>query len=326
MKRSYLFLIVFFCFSLGIMAQSSSQYAALIREANSLYESRQYKKAAQTYSRAFRVNGWKAYRSDRYNAACAWTLAGNKDSAFYQLFKVADAFKYDNYDRIANDSVLASLTKDERWPRLLNIVKLNIGKEESQLNKSLLKLMDSVYHDDQAYRFQKISVDKEFGPLSEEGKHIRNVIKQKDSLNEIIVSKLLDSYGWLGKEVIGSNGNATISLVLEHSSLNTQLKYLPMMREAVQNKKADASDLAILEDEVLIRQGKKQLYGTCLVGIGQPRKYYVAAMEDPAAVDKRRIEIGLGPLEEYLKNWDVKWTSDTYEKGLKILENEHITR
>ena len=44
-----------------------------------------------------------------------------------------------------------------------------------------------------------------------------------------------------------------------------------------------------------------------VTGIGQPRQYYVAALEDPAGVDQRRSEIGLGPLEEYLRNWGITW-------------------
>jgi hypothetical protein len=321
MKKSHLSIFFFLVVSTFSVAQSSEKYTEITRQAMDLYESGSYKRAAETYTKAFRANGWKAYRADRYNAACAWTLAGNKDSAFYQLFKVADAFKYDNYDRIAFDSVLISLNNDQRWIQLLNIVKRNIGKEEAKLNKALLKLMDSVYHDDQAYRFQEISVDKEFGPASAEGKNIRRIIHEKDSINEIIVSDILDKYGWLGKEVVGSNGNATIALVLQHSSLNTQQKYLPMMRAAVKNKKADAEDLAILEDMVLIRQGKMQSYGTYLVGIMQPRKYYMAPMEDPANVDKRRATLGLGTLDEYVRNWGFRWNLKNYEEGLKVLES-----
>lgn len=303
----------------GAFAQSSAKYTELTKEAKSLFDSRQYKRSAEAYTRAFRSNGWKAYRADRYNAACAWTLAGNKDSAFYQLFKVADAFKYDNYDRISSDTVLTSLNKDARWGQLLNIVKQNIGKDEAKLNKALLKLMDSVYHDDQAYRFQQISVDKESGASSPEGKNIRKIIHEKDSLNGIIVSALLDKYGWLGKEVVGTNGNATLGLVLQHSSLPTQLKYLPMMREAVNTKKADAYDLAMLEDLVLLRQGKKQLYGSSVVSV-EGKHYYVSPLEDPANVDKRRASLGLGTLDEYLRNWGIRWDLKKYEEDQRLYE------
>lgn len=275
------------------------------------------------YTKAFRANGWKAYRADRYNAACAWTLTGNKDSAFAQLFKVADAFKYDNYDRISRDSVLISLNKDQRWEQLLNIVKQNIGKDEAKLNKSLVKLMDSVYHDDQAYRFRQITVNKEFGADSKEGQEIRKQIHEKDSLNEIIISDLLDKYGWLGKEAVGSNGNATLGIALQHFSLTTQEKYLPLMEKAYKNKKADGYDLAILEDMVALRKGQKQIYGSYIIR-NKDKRYYLAPLEDPFNIDKKRAELGLGTLDEYLRNWGMRWDVKKYETELKVPETEKI--
>lgn len=305
------------------ISQTSEKYTALTKQAESYFEAKQYKLAAQTYTQAFHSNNWKAYRSDRYNAACAWTLAGNKDSAFYQLFKVADAFKYDNYDRISQDTVLTSLNNDQRWGQLLNIVKQNIGKEEEKLNKSLLKLIDSVYKNDQSYRFQEISVDKEFGASSEQGLEIRRTIHEKDSINEKIVSELLDKYGWLGREVIGNNGNATLGLVLLHASFPTQQKYLPMMREAVKNQKADPYDLALLEDKVALKQGKSQIYGTYLINT-ENKRYIIAPIEDPANVDKRRAALGLPALDEYLRNWGMRWDIKKYEEDLKTIEKENI--
>lgn len=46
-----------------------------------------------------------------------------------------------------------------------------------------------------------------------------------------------------------------------HSELAVQEKYLPMMRESVENRKAFAGNLALLEDRVDVSHGKKQIYG-----------------------------------------------------------------
>ncbi|MCE3280456.1 MAG: hypothetical protein K0S44_2647 [Bacteroidetes bacterium] len=321
MKKFSLSAFIFLLLCPGLYSQNSSAYNELTKQALNSYENKRFRNSAELYTKAFKANNWKAYRVDRYNAACAWTLAGNKDSAFYQLFKVADAFKYDNYDRISRDTVLTSLMKDPRWSQLLNIVRQNIGTEESLLNKGLLKLMDSVYKDDQTYRFRQISINREFGPDSPEGKNIKKIIHEKDSLNEFIVSDVLDRYGWLGKEVIGINGNTTLALVLQHSSLKTQIKHLPIMREAFKNKKTDGYDLAIVEDKVLLRQGKKQKYGSYLIGSG--KKYTIAPIEDPANIDQTRAELGLVPFDEYLRNYGLRWEQKRYEDNLKELE--HLT-
>lgn len=72
----------------------------------------------------------------------------------------------------------------------------------------------------------------------------------------------LDERGWLGPDVIGQTGNSTLFLVIQHADLVTQEKYLPMMREAVTKGNAKGSSLALLEDRVLIRNGKQQRYGS----------------------------------------------------------------
>jgi len=88
MKNSYLISIPFLLSAPFIVAQSADKYSELTQKAMIYYDVKEYKRSAATFSQAFRSNSWKAYNEDRYNAACAWTLAGNKDSAFYQLFKV----------------------------------------------------------------------------------------------------------------------------------------------------------------------------------------------------------------------------------------------
>jgi hypothetical protein len=113
--------------------------------------------------------------------------------------------------------------------------------------------------------------------------------------------------------------------IIQHSDIKTQEHYLPLMREAVKNKKATSSDLASLEDRVALRQGGKQIYGTQIGYDSKTLKYYVSPLEDPDNVDKRRAEAGLKPLSEvlefYFDTWKLKWDVEQYKKDLpEILE------
>ncbi|HYG50869.1 MAG TPA: AraC family transcriptional regulator [Flavobacteriales bacterium] len=36
-------------------------------------------------------------------------------------------------------------------------------------------------------------------------------------------------------------------------------------------------------------------------------KYFIEPISDPEHVDEKRKEIGLGPLADYLKQWDIVW-------------------
>ena len=80
-----------------------------------------------------------------------------------------------------------------------------------------------------------------------------------------------------------------------------------MMREAVKNQKARPEQLALLEDRVALAQGKKQIYGSQIDQDPKSGKYSVAPIEDEPNVNKRRAAVGLGPLEEYVRHWDIEY-------------------
>ncbi len=162
-------------------------------------------------------------------------------------------------------------------------------------------ILDTVLEEDQNYRLQAIEIEKEYGRYSEEVKAIWETIIEVDSINLIKVKKILDKYGWLGRKEIGFDGNMALFLVIQHADLETQEKYLPILQEAVNNNNAQASDLAMLEDRIAIRNGKKQIYGTQLTIDTITGKYYPLPIEDSVNVDKRRHEVGLPKLDEYLK-------------------------
>lgn len=143
-------------------------------------------------------------------------------------------------------------------------------------------------------------------------------------MNLVKVKAILDNYGWLGVADIGQQGNATLFLVIQHSDQSTQGKYLPMMREAVKNKKASPSSLALLEDRVALGQGKKQIYGSQLGQNKITGIYYVLPLEDPENVDQRRTNVNLPPMKDYVVSWGIDWSVEQYEKDLKENEKEKM--
>lgn len=290
--------------------------------ADSLYNAGEYLNSGKTYSKAFEANGWKGLSNDRYNAACAWALAGVADSAFFQLNRIAQRANYTNYGHITTDPDLKSLYNDVRWKSLLEIILQNKEKAEVNLNKPLAAKLDSIYVEDQQYRQQIGEIEKKYGWESKEMQAHWKIIQEKDSINLIKVSSILDQYGWLGADVVGEQGNTTLFLVIQHADQLTQEKYLPMMRDAVKNGKAKGSSLALLEDRVALRQGKRQIYGSQIGRDETTNLYYVSPLEDPDNVDKRRAEVGLGPLADYVSNWNIKWDVEQYKRDLPALEGK----
>jgi uncharacterized protein DUF6624 len=322
MKRSYYLVAAFFCFAQLVSAQTSGKYFEYVEQAKSSFGKKEYKKAAASYSNAFKLNAGKAYCEDRYDAARSWALAGNPDSAFVQLFKVATLYDYTNYSQISTDASLSPLHNDKRWGSVTDIIKQNIGENDGKLNRALVVLLDSVYRDHHSHRLSEISIRNESGTDSKASRDIRKTIREKDNVNLAIVANVLDTYGWLGKEVVGFIGNYVIVLIIQHADLASQEKYNAMAKDAFKKGNIDVYDYALLEDKIALKQGKKQQYGSVI--ISRENKNYVAPVEDPENLDKRRAELGLKPMNTYLQNWGLKWDIEKYKKDLLLLEKENI--
>jgi hypothetical protein len=174
------------------------------------------------------------------------------------------------------------------------------------LYNTLEARLDSVYDDDQAVRQMIKPIQDKYGMNSRQMDSLYRVMRVKDSINLAKVKSILGQYGWLGIIEIGEKGNLALFLEIQHSDSLTQVTYLPMMRQAVKDGKAKASNLALLEDRVLCQQGKPQLYGS-QVTVLKTGKYGFFPIQDEKNVNKRRAEVGLGPLEYYARNFGIDY-------------------
>jgi hypothetical protein len=193
---------------------------------------------------------------------------------------------------------------------------------ESKLNKELVAILDTIHQEDQKYREEAQELEKKYGWESKKVQDVWEIIHVQDSINLIKVEKILADYGWLGVDVVGQQGNSTLFLVIQHSNTQTQVKYLPMLKEAVKNGKAKPSEPALMEDRVLLAQGEKQIYGSQLTMNSETNKWELEPMIDPDNADKRRSEVGLKPLADYLKYWDLTWDVEKFKKRMEVYDAE----
>lgn len=298
-----------------IFGQGEKQYKQFIKEASKFYNAKEYKKSVKKYEEAFKLTN-KVSSEDRYNAACSYALAGKLKHSFFHLFKLAknETQKFRDYKHLTTDTDLKALHKYKEWQKLLRIVKANKEEYEKDLDKYLLAKLDTIYERDQKYRKQFLEIQKKYGMESKE--MMTNIIsmKQADAINLVEVTKILDNRGWLGANIVGEQGNSTLFLVIQHADMNTQLKYLPMMRKAVAKGNADASDLALLEDRVALKQGKKQIYGSQIEKNTETGELYVLPIKEPEKVNQRREKVGLMPIEEYLSHFGLTWDLEKHKK------------
>jgi len=128
-----------------------------------------------------------------------------------------------------------------------------------------------------------------------------------DSCNQAQVEALISKYGWIGKSTIGTMANYTLFLVIQHADLPMQEKYFPLMEESVRAGESRAIDLALLQDRILMRQGKEQIYGSQVVfnkETGAPEFYPIS---DEKNVNVRRASLGMEPLEEYATHFGIDY-------------------
>lgn len=312
------FSLLFIFISFQTLAETPDlKYFRLCLKGEGFYEVKKYKQSTEAYTQAFQIPNIKIKTQDRYNAACSWSLAGFIDSAYIQLY-LATATGYDDYYHILSDPDLESLHPDRRWKPLLDSIQKNKAKNAIGPYAHLRRLLESVFYTDQKYRMMIEGYEKKYGHNSKEMRALWDSTLKQDAANLKIIKQVLDMYGWLGEDAIGSQANSTLFLVIQHSDQETQEKYLPLMREAVKKGNARPADLALLEDRVALKQGKKQIYGSQLSQDPETGKYKVSPIEDEANVNKRRAEVGLEPLEEYVKYWGIEYKLPLSGQGQKL--------
>ncbi|MBX2907949.1 MAG: hypothetical protein KF744_18025 [Taibaiella sp.] len=293
-------------------AQGSPEYNKWILKGFELYSTGQYKPAAEAYSKAFSVA--PAVPEDRYNAACAWSMATIPDSAFFHLQHLANKDNFTDIATLEKDKDLASLHTDKRWAALAQRVAENKKNAENRFNKELAAQLETLYQRDQAPRKELMQALTKNGKGSAEVAAASAKMKTNDSLNTVEIKAIIDKYGWPGPDAVGHDGNNIVFLIVQHASLFVQHKYLPTMRKAVKEGNAQTSDLALLEDRVALGHHRKQTYGTQISS--DPQGDFLAPLADPDHIDQLRAKMGLGPIAEYLESFGLKWNVQDYKKQL----------
>jgi hypothetical protein len=191
---------------------------------------------------------------------------------------------------------------------------------------SIMQILETVASSDQQYRSQLESVQSKYGGDSPEMKTLFKNMSAADSLNLLKVAAIIDKFGWLGADEIGKSGNTTLFMVIQHSGIQTQDKYLPVMRAAAANGKAALKSLALLEDRVALSHGNRQLYGSQVIWDMKTNHYQVAPLENPEGVDKRRAAMGLPSMTEYLLPFNMKWDAAQYARELPAIEADFFKK
>ena len=283
---------------------SSPNYNNLIKQADSLYKIKEFKKSAAYYQKAFSVEGGYVLSKDRYNAASCLTKINNIDSAFYHLNMIATYNNYSNYNFITTDQALDSLHKDTRWDELIAKVKMNLTKIEEKYNLPLMALIDSIKSEDKKWRnLQRQYLNGGLDTTTFTISFILKKIHEIDNSNYSVCKNILEKYNYPNYELVGVESSNNYWLVIQHLNQHVlfQDSVLKKMKVEVDKGLASSINYAYLTDEVKISTNQLQIYGTQMVLNKSKTTYEPKPVIDPTKLNERRKSVGLNSIEEFIK-------------------------
>lgn len=132
----------------------------------------------------------------------------------------------------------------------------------SRMNQTLRREILRMQKEDQKYRNEVSEVEKQTLAPDEMQKRVSALWEKQERVDKRNLKRLveiIEKYGWPGRSMVGKDGSLTAFLIIQHADLEYQKKYFPLLKEAVSKAEADSDDAALLEDRILMREGKKQI-------------------------------------------------------------------
>jgi hypothetical protein len=138
---------------------------------------------------------------------------------------------------------------------------------------------------------------------------------RQDAANQAALESLVSTRGWPTLDKVGTEGVLTAFLVVQHADLPFQLKYASKVEHSASVGDIPKSNYALFVDRLAMRQNKPQVYGTQIRIQGGVASLH--QIENEEEVDKRRSEVGLGPICQYLDRFKAAYGTIAFSKCAK---------
>ena len=123
-------------------------------------------------------------------------------------------------------------------------------------------------------------------------------VEQVDRTNLARLKQIIRKDGWPTADLVGNDGMGDVWLLSQHAPPDFIASALPHLKAAADRGEIDKSVLALTIDRDLMYHHRPQVYGSQ----GQVDKdghFVLFDVQDPARLDERRAEVGLGPIADY---------------------------
>lgn len=132
-------------------------------------------------------------------------------------------------------------------------------------------------------------------------------VRMIDEDNLVFLVEVIGRHGWLGSDLVEVDGASACWLIVQHSPMEYQQRWLPLMERAVLDGLARPADLVYLQDRVNMGLRRRQTHGSQSWGHSDTT-VKLWPVTDPASLNARRGAVDLPPLDEdVIAN---AWTAD----------------
>ena len=299
MKRTIFYIIL-----LSLCAcKPSIPFQTAVNKADSCYMAQDYEQANGYYKQAFAAKDAAPQDYHYSNAAAIAAMAGDEQTAFMRLNQLISNDKEWYTSNFAENPDFLPLHQYPEWQVLKDTVEARQERSERNYDKALIARLQAIHERDQKPRhdflfaYQTKAVDLLDSLVRE--------MQIADSVNLIEIQDILQTYGYPSKTIVGTN-NSVIWLVIQHSDVECQKAYYPMLRQAAEEGELSWDNIALLEDRIAMHEGRPQRYGSQVVENSEG-ELVIYTLLDKDSVDIWRAAVGLNPLEEYAKQMNAKW-------------------
>ncbi len=319
-KLVLVLLVIFCCQSAFTQSFSSTDpaYVSNVKLGESALKAEKYDSCLVYYMTAFEIKQTSVLSTLRM-AACAFS-AGSTDAYEKQISKAFD-LDWAQAHGIYNDYPEFEYLKGGPFEEDINR-RYEIAAKASGIDLKLVAEFDKIRETDQAQRREMGPISDKYGWKSPQMDSLWAIQNLSDSLNTLRISEIIDEMGYPGKSIVGARHQGTAFLVIQHADLEVQEKNLPIITAAADAGEVRWASVALLIDRVRQRQGKKQIYGSQVSRDPETNQYYFGAIDQPFKVDSVRASVGLGPLNDYAKNWDFEYDAEKHVKFHEALEEK----
>jgi len=120
------------------------------------------------------------------------------------------------------------------------------------------------------------------------------------------MKELVAQIGWPSISKVGHEGSSAAWLLVQHADHDVEFqKQCLALMKLVHEGDIDRGDIAYLEDRIRVNCHERQLYGTQFNEVDG--KSVLREIEDPERVDERRLQMGLGTLQEGIEQMHEKY-------------------